>query len=167
MCAMKRLPPHSRLLFGAKMLVAALCAALPAHAQTPAPPTAPPPNAPPPPPIQPGATTPQASSADPASNAPGALFDNRLPMLDPAGGLLRLMDKLGISKTTPFSGHALKNISTRQRKTGSKRAPTAKRSTGLSRCLIPTISSPRPSPTPTASSRERLVILGTVGCPTL
>ena len=89
MCAMKRLPPHSRLLFGAKMLVAALCAALPAHAQTPAPPTAPPPNAPPPPPIQPGATTPQASSADPASNAPGALFDNRLPMLDPAGGLLR------------------------------------------------------------------------------
>jgi len=89
MHAMKRFPPHSRLRFGAKLLVAALCAALPAHAQTPEPAAAPPPNAPPPPPIQLGATTPQASGADPASNAPGALFDNRLPMLDPAGGLLR------------------------------------------------------------------------------
>ncbi len=58
----------------------------PAPAQAPAIPTQPPQL---PANLQPGATTPKAPNSDPANNAAGALFDNRLPMLDPSGGLLR------------------------------------------------------------------------------
>ncbi len=69
---MKRLP----------LLCLPLFAALTATAQTPPPP--PPPGA-----QQPGGTTPPASQGDPAAAGPGAVFDNRLPALDPSGGLLR------------------------------------------------------------------------------
>jgi hypothetical protein len=43
----------------------------------------------PPAPIGPGAGTPTAAPGDPQAAGPGALFDNRLPMLDPSGGLVR------------------------------------------------------------------------------
>jgi hypothetical protein len=31
----------------------------------------------------------QPSSTDPATTAPGAMFDNQLPALDPSGGMIR------------------------------------------------------------------------------
>ncbi len=93
---MKRLP----------LLASPLLFALSVTAQTP-PPVPPPGGAPPPPPAapaappqgasppqgaippQPGAGTPPPASSDPAKAGAGSLFDNRLPALDPSGGLLR------------------------------------------------------------------------------
>lgn len=93
---MKRLP----------LLASPLLFALSVTAQTP-PPVPPPGGAPPPPPAapgapppptsplqgvipsQPGAGTPPPANSDPAKAGAGSLFDNRLPALDPSGGLLR------------------------------------------------------------------------------
>ena len=85
---------------GTAPLCAALLAAFSASAQTPStappgvppstPPAAPAPAVPQPPgTLLPGAGTPPAAQGDPQAAAPGALFDNRLPMLDPSGGLVR------------------------------------------------------------------------------
>jgi hypothetical protein len=74
---------------GSAPLCVALTAALGAFAQTPPPPTgAPAPSAPAPPLVPAPGNVPPAQG-DPQANAPGALFDNRLPMLDPSGGLVR------------------------------------------------------------------------------
>jgi hypothetical protein len=83
------------------LVASPLLFALSVAAQTP-PPPAPPAGAPPPPPAAPlqGVALPQGlspqpdapqknTSGDPAAAGPGALFDNRLPALDPSGGLLR------------------------------------------------------------------------------
>ena len=85
---------------GTAPLCAALLAACCASAQTPpAPPSGgtppPPPPAtavPPTPPANlplPGQGSVPSAQGDPQNAAPGALFDNRLPMLDPSGGLVR------------------------------------------------------------------------------
>jgi hypothetical protein len=80
----------SRLSRKASLSLLPLLIALPVSAQTPPPPPAP---APPPAnsPFFPGGggTNNAPSSADPASAGPGALFDNRLPGVDPGTGMVR------------------------------------------------------------------------------
>ncbi len=91
------------------LLGLSLFAVLSTSAQTPPPAPPPPPAGPPaspaniqiptginltPPPAQPGARSPGGGAPsspqnDPAAAGPGALFDNRLPAIDPSGGLLR------------------------------------------------------------------------------
>ncbi|NBV85543.1 MAG: hypothetical protein EBS01_04610, partial [Verrucomicrobia bacterium] len=62
---------------------------------------------------QPGNTTPKAPNSDPTNNAPGALFDNRLPMLDPSGGLLRFNGQTwDIQNNAVFRGRFEKYLNT-------------------------------------------------------
>jgi hypothetical protein len=79
---------------GTSSLCAVLLAACSASAQTPPPLGGPPPGtvvAPPQPgpPPPPGAGTAPSAQGDPQGAAPGALFDTRLPAVDPSGGLVR------------------------------------------------------------------------------
>ncbi len=62
---------------------------------------------------QPGTTTPKSANSDPTNNAAGALFDNRLPMLDPSGGLLRFNGQTwDIQNNAVFRAHFEKYLNT-------------------------------------------------------
>ncbi len=75
-------------------IAGALCLSIQLPAQAPTPQPAPASGTQPPPSGQstPPADSPrpsEPSSTDPAKNAPGAMFDNQLPALDPSGGMIR------------------------------------------------------------------------------
>ncbi len=113
---MNRLPLLS---VPALFAVAALAQAPAAIGQTPQPP-APAPGAPPPPenagqqpPPAPASSTPQLAQGDPATATAGSLFDNRLPALDPSGGLLRFNGQTwDIANNAVFRGRFEKYLNT-------------------------------------------------------